>query len=70
MFNLNDWVRDARRTLGLTMKEVAEESNISIAAVSRYENGSRKVPVSYVRYWITKGVKLRWEDINEDSRHS
>lgn len=70
MINLNEWVRDARKTLGLTMKQVAEDLNVSVAAVSRYENGSRKIPVSYVRYWITKGIKLKWEDINEDSRHS
>ena len=70
MINPNDWVREARKTLGMMMKEVADELNISISAISRYENGSRKIPVSYVRYWITKGIQLKWEDINEDSRHS
>ena len=63
MKNLNEWVREARRKCNLTMKQVAAEYHTSEATICRYEGGKRTIPVSYIRYWVDKGIPFNWEDM-------
>lgn len=63
MMNLNEWVRDARRKCKMSMKQVAVEYHTSEATISRYEGNKRTIPVSYIRYWVSKGIPFKWEDV-------
>ena len=65
---LNEALRNARKSSGMTLKDVSSETGISISAVHRYETGSRKVPVSYIRYWALKGIEIRWEEIDFENK--
>lgn len=65
---LNEALRNARKSSGMTLKDVSSETGISISAVHRYENGSRKIPVSYIRYWALKGTKINWEEIDFENK--
>ena len=65
---LNEAIRNARKSSGMTLKDVSSETGISISAVHRYETGSRKIPVSYIRYWALKGTKFNWEEIDLENK--
>ena len=65
---LNEVLKQARKDSGLTMEQVAEEANVSPASVCRYEKDDRKIPVSYLRYWIGKGIKIDWEGLEFENK--
>ena len=52
---LNEKMKELRLQSGMTMSKVAREAHLSEAAVCRYEKGTRKVPLSYIYYWVKKG---------------
>lgn len=41
-------LRDLRNQKGLTLMQVATELNVSVRAVSRYEQGTRQINISQV----------------------
>ena len=50
-----------RKIKGLKQKDVAKELKVSIKTVSNYENGNRKLPITYV----SKLAKLYEVDIKD-----
>lgn len=65
---LSEQLKEARKKLGMRLKDVSSETGASISTVSRYESGSRKIPVSYVRFWIGKGIKIDWEGLDLENK--
>lgn len=65
---LNEILKDARIKSGMTLKDVSSETGASISTVSKYETGSRKIPVSYVRFWIGRGIKIDWEGLEIENK--
>ena len=60
---INEWVKKTRQDAGLSIRNVSEESRFTVWAIYRYEDGSRKVPVRYLHYWIEKGYEPDWKEI-------
>lgn len=50
-----------RKSKNLKQKDVAEELNVSIKTISNYENGNRKLPITYV----SKLAKLYEVDVKD-----
>ena len=65
---LNEVLKNARKSSGLTLQQIADDTGVSISAISRYENGSRKIPIEYIRYWALKGTKFNWEEIDLENK--
>jgi transcriptional regulator with XRE-family HTH domain len=65
---INELLKQARKDSGLTMEQVAEEADVSPASVCRYEKDDRKIPIRYLRFWILRGVKINWEDLEIENR--
>lgn len=53
---LNEKLRQIRLKAGMSQTQVAREVFLTTAAVCRYERGDRKIPLSYVLYWVDKGM--------------
>ncbi len=51
-------IREYRQKKGLSMKELAERSEISIGYLSHLENGSRKNPSTEVMERIAKALEI------------
>ena len=68
---LNEWIKTVRKDSGLTMRDVAKETHYTAATICHYERGDRKIPVDYLKYWISKGYNLKLEEIeDEDIGHT
>lgn len=68
---INEWVKKIRQEAALSIRDVSEQSGFSAAAIYRYEDGSRKVSLGYIQYWIERGYEPEWEMIkNENRRYS
>ena len=60
---INEWVRKVRKDAGLSLRAVSEESGLAVATIFRYEDGTRKVSLRYLHYWIEKGYEPDWKEI-------
>ena len=49
----------------LTVAEAAADSGYSRSAIYKIEEGLRKVPLSYIAYWVQKGLF----DINDVTKY-
>lgn len=55
------WLRDGRLSKGLTQKELAEKSNISMRSIQRIENGEL-IPRSHTLKTLAQILDLSFED--------
>ncbi|MBX2913784.1 MAG: helix-turn-helix transcriptional regulator [Cyclobacteriaceae bacterium] len=56
-----NWLRDGRLSKGLTQKELAEKSNISMRSIQRIENGEL-IPRSHTLKTLAEILGLSFED--------
>lgn len=61
------WLRDGRLSKGLTQKELAERSHISIRSIQRIEKGEL-VPRSHTLKTLAKILELSFEDFMKAAR--
>lgn len=61
------WLREGRLSKGLTQKELAEKSNISIRSIQRIENGDL-MPRSYTLKTLASILELSFEEFMATAR--
>ena len=61
------WLREGRLSKGLTQKELAEKSNISIRSIQRIENGDL-IPRSYTLKTLASILELSFEEFMANAR--
>ena len=62
---LNEMVKLCRLRSMLTIAEAAVDSGYSRSAIYKIEEGQRKVPLSYIAYWVGRGLF----DINDVTKY-
>lgn len=62
---LNEMIKLCRLRSMLTIAEAAVDSGYSRSAIYKIEEGRRKVPLSYIAYWVQKGLF----DINDVTKY-
>ena len=62
---LNEKIKLCRLRSMKTIAEAAVDSGYSRSAIYKIEEGRRKVPLSYIAYWVNKGLF----DINDVSKY-
>ena len=62
---LNEKIKLCRLRSMTTIAEAAVDSGYSRSAIYKIEEGRRKVPLSYIAYWVNKGLF----DINDVSKY-
>ena len=62
---LNEKINLCRLLSMQTIAEAAVNSGYSRSAIYKIEEGRRKVPLSYIAYWVNKGLF----DINDVSKY-
>ena len=62
---LNEMIKLCRLRSMLTIAEAAVDSGYSRSAIYKIEEGRRKVPLSYIAYWVQKGLF----DINDITKY-
>lgn len=62
---LNEMIKLCRLRSMLTVAEAAADSGYSRSAIYKIEEGLRKVPLSYIAYWVQKGLF----DINDINKY-
>ena len=53
---LNEMIKLCRLKTMKTVAETAADSGYSRSAIYKIEEGRRKVPLSYIGYWVNKGL--------------
>ena len=61
------WLREGRLSKGLTQKELAERSNISVRSIQRIENGEL-IPRSYTLKTLAGFLELSFEEFMANAR--
>lgn len=61
------WLREGRLSKGLTQKELAEESNISVRSIQRIENGEL-IPRSYTIKTLATILNLSFDEFMANAR--
>ncbi len=61
------WLREGRLSKGLTQRELAEKSNISVRSIQRIENGDL-IPRSYTLKTLAEVLELSFEEFMTTAR--
>lgn len=61
------WLREGRLSKGLTQRELAEKSNISVRSIQRIENGDL-IPRSYTLKTLAEVLELSFEEFMANAR--
>jgi transcriptional regulator with XRE-family HTH domain len=61
------WLREGRLSKGLTQRELAEKSNISVRSIQRIENGDL-IPRSYTLKTLAEVLELSFDEFMSNAR--
>ena len=62
-------LKDARKNIGMTIKELADAVGVSPAAICRYENGQR-IPKQQIAKRLGEKLGIAWYEIIDDQKAS
>ncbi len=63
---MNNHIKDLRKAAKLSQKDLARLCNVTIATISRVENGSRNPSLQLafdIAYWLCKDVNVNITDV-------